>query len=94
MSKHPKEIPPTGFEDSQDGGQDVVEAVLGAWLRTHLADPDSEHRQVRLMSTMAIQDELRHTLTLDDREVCILLLRRGYRLVPDLDGSPVWQFFV
>lgn len=72
----------------------IEKAVLDSYFsnRDHVYDQlvfTVEERK----TTQQIQDDLRPTLTIADDVIVEYMLQKGYMLVQDDDGSPIWQMW-
>lgn len=73
----------------------MEKAVLDCYMSTR--QPDNVMQGGVLVAdyrtTQDIQDDLRQILTITDEVIVDYLLRAGYQLMQNEDGTPIWRIF-
>lgn len=72
----------------------IERAVLDSYFaqRSNVRDALTHPLEER-KTTTEIQDDLRPTLTIEDDVIVDYMLAANYQLVPNDDGSPIWQIW-
>ena len=82
------------MENNEYRADDVQQKVLDAYFSVRWANgSDMKMYALERKTTAQIHEELIATLDIDDDIIVDYMIKGGFVLAPDDDGSPIWQIY-